>query len=149
MSGSASPGDGAVFHAHAMSDLHALVEFLGRACAKAAIGDDAAFALRLAVEESFTNIMEHGYGGRGGPVAVAIEADADSVRVVLRDEAIAFDPVDAPAADLDATLEEREPGGLGWHLVRQVMDEVRHQPVVPRGNMLTLIKRLPGAAAAD
>ena len=149
MSGIAAPGDASVFHARAMSDLHALAEFLGRACTEAAVGDDAAFAVRLAVEEAFTNIMEHGYRGNGGPVAVAIDADADRVRVVLRDEAIAFDPVDAPAADLDAALEEREPGGLGWHLVRQVMDEVRHQPVVPRGNMLTLIKRLPGAAAAD
>lgn len=148
MSGGGQPGDAAVFHAHAMSDLHALAEFLGRACAEAAIGDDAAFAVRLAVEEAFTNIMEHGYGGRGGPVDVAIEVDGDSVRVVLRDEAIAFDPMDAPAADPGAALGEREPGGLGWHLVRQVMDEVRHQPVVPLGNVLTLIKRLPGAAAA-
>ena len=129
-----------------MSDLHALAEFVARACAEARVGEEAAFAVRLGVEEAFTNIMEHGYRGKGGPVAVAIEADAHGVRVVLRDEAIAFDPVDAPAADLDAALEEREPGGLGWHLVRQVMDEVHHQPIAPRGNVLTLVKRLPAPA---
>jgi anti-sigma regulatory factor (Ser/Thr protein kinase) len=150
MTGADARADGRdVFHAHAMADLHALAAFLERACAEAAIGDDAAFSVRLAVEEAFTNIMEHGYGGHGGPVAVALQADSDSVRVVLRDEAIPFDPVDAPAADPGAALEEREPGGLGWHLVHQVMDEVRHQPIAPRGNMLTLVKRLPSAAPGN
>lgn len=142
----AHDGEDAVFRATAMADLHALADFIGRACEDARVGEEAAFAVRLAVEEAFTNIMEHGYGGKGGPVAVAVEADAQRVRVVLRDEAIAFDPVDAPAADLDAALEAREPGGLGWHLVRQVMDEVHHQPIAPRGNVLTLVKRLPVAA---
>ena len=135
-----------MFTARAMSDLHALMAWVDDACADAGVGDEAAFAVRLAVEEAFTNIMEHGYAGEGGPVEVAIDADPGRVRIVLRDEAAAFDPLDAPAPDLDSALEDREPGGLGWHLVRQVMDEVRHQPVAPRGNMLTLVKRLPGAA---
>lgn len=134
------------FRATAMADLHTLTAFVDAACAEAGVGEDVAFAVRLAVEEAFTNIMEHGYGGDGGPVAVAIDAGAHGVRVVIRDEAPAFDPLHAPAPDLDAALEEREPGGLGWHLVRQVMDTVEHEPATPRGNVLTLTKRLPAAA---
>ena len=137
------------FRAAAMADLHALMAFVDRVCDEARVDADAAFAVRLAVEEAFTNIMEHGYRGEGGPVAVSIDAGAQSVRVVLRDEAPAFDPVDAPAPDLDAALEERDPGGLGWHLVRQVMDQVEHQAATPRGNVLTLTKRLPAAARED
>src|SRR5690606_24989564 len=110
------------FRATAMADLHGLMAFVDRACEEAGVGGEVAFAVRLAVEEAFTNIMEHGYGGDGGPVTVAIDAGAQGVCVVLRDEAPVFDPLHAPAPDLDAALEEREPGGLGWHLVRQVMD---------------------------
>lgn len=137
------------FRATAMADLHALAAFVDAACAEAGVGEDVAFAVRLAVEEAFTNIMEHGYGGDGGPVTVALDADARRVRVVLRDEAPVFDPLDAPAPDLDAALEEREPGGLGWHLVHLVMDAVEHEPATPRGNVLTLTKRLPAAAHED
>lgn len=137
-----------VFKAGAISDLHALMTWVARACGDAGIDGEAAFAVRLAVEEAFTNVMEHGYGGRGGPVSIAFEADARQVQVVMLDEADAFDPAGAPPADTESALEDRLPGGLGWHLVHQVMDEVRHQPLSGRGNVLTLIKRLPATAPA-
>ena len=137
-----------VFRAGDMADLHALMTWVSRACNEAGIDGESAFAVRLAVEEAFTNIMEHGYGGRGGPVSIAFEIDARRVQVVMLDEAAPFDPADAPPADLDAALEDRLPGGLGWHLVHQVMDEVRHQALLKPGNVLTLIKRLPASAPA-
>ena len=131
------------FRAATMADLGALLAFVDEACEPA--GPDATFAVRLAVEEVFTNILAHGYGG-DGPVEVAIEADADRVRVVLRDEAPAFDPGSTAAPDLAADAMDRDPGGLGWHLVRQVMDEVDHAAQGARGNTTTLVKRLPVAA---
>ena len=136
-----------VFRAGEMSDLHALMTWVSRACNDAGIDGESAFAVRLAVEEAFTNVMEHGYGGNGGPVSIAIEFGPGKVQVVMLDEAAPFDPAEAPPADLDAALEDRLPGGLGWHLVHQVMDEVRHQALA-RGNVLTLIKRLPATTPA-
>ena len=136
-----------VFRTCGMPDLHALMTWVSRRCNDAGIDGESAFAVRLAVEEAFTNVMEHGYGGNGGPVSIAIEFDPRKVQVVMLDEAAPFDPADAPPADLDATLEDRLPGGLGWHLVHQVMDEVLHRALA-RGNVVTLIKRLPATGAA-
>jgi len=131
------------FRATRLAELPALLDFVDTACAAA--GPDAGFAVRLAVEEVFTNVLAHGYGGEG-PVDVTIDADTTRIRVLVEDEAPPFHPGDAPPPDLASDALEREPGGLGWHLVRQLMDEVRHAPRDGRGNTCTLVKRLPVAA---
>jgi Anti-sigma regulatory factor (Ser/Thr protein kinase) len=46
------------------------------------------------------------------------------------------------ATDITAPIEQRAIGGLGWHLVQQVMDEVRHSQGGTNGNRVTLVKRL-------
>ena len=37
-----------------------------------------------------------------------------------------FDPLDTESPDTNSSLEERPIGGLGMHLVRNVMDEVAY-----------------------
>ena len=135
------------FRAVAMADLPALAAFVDTACDGLGADGEVRFAVRLAVEEVFTNIIEHGYGGKG-PVLVQVDGGPRHVRVRLSDEAPAFDPVDAPAPDLASPLDERDPGGLGWHLVRQLMDEVEHKRAQPRGNTYTLVKQFPAQAPA-
>ena len=142
MSGT-SPAVGVqVFRASAMADLPALMAFIDGACDALTNDGDARFAVRLAVEEVFTNILEHGYRGNG-PVTVAVDGGPRCIRVRVCDEAPVFDPADAPAPDMASPLEERDPGGLGWHLVQQLMDEVEHKPAPVRGNVFTLVKQLP------
>ena len=133
------------FRALAMTDLPWLAASVDSACDALGADGEVRFAMRLAVEEVFTNIIEHGYGGKG-PVLVEVDGGPRCVRVRLSDEAPAFDPADAPAPDLEAPLAERDPGGLGWHLVHQLMDEVEHKPAPPRGNTYTLVKQLPAPA---
>jgi anti-sigma regulatory factor (Ser/Thr protein kinase) len=124
--------------------LPALLEFIERACAGAELPEDVAFAVRLAAEEACTNVIRHGYRGVApGPVAVDIARDASRVVVTIEDRGLPFDPADAPAPPADASAEDRPLGGLGWHLIRQVMDEVHHAHAAPRGNTLTLVKHIP------
>lgn len=136
------------FAAASPQDLAAVLALVDQACAGA--DADAAFAVRLAAEEVFSNILEHGYGGAGGWVAVAVGRGDGHLRLVLCDEAAMFDPACAPAPPAAGLpLEERAAGGLGWHLVHQLMDEVTHAPRQPRGNTYTLVKRLPATTPAD
>jgi serine/threonine-protein kinase RsbW len=143
----ATPGAN-VFRANAMADLPALLAFVDAACDALQADGDVRFAVRLAVEEVFTNILEHGYRGNGR-VEIVVDGGAGDgsgrrcVRVRLHDRAPPFDPADAPAPDLDSPLEERDPGGLGWHLVRQLLDALEHRPGVAGGNTYTLVKQLP------
>lgn len=143
-------GDEDVFHANGMEDLAALTAFVERACARVDAGEDAVSELRLATEEVFANILAHGYGNRPGRVTVRVDATPARVVVCLSDDAPDFDPASAAAPDLDAGWEERRLGGLGWHLVHQVMDQVSREPGERGGNVYTLVKNLvapqPGTA---
>lgn len=122
-------------------DLPELLAFVDAQCARAAVPEPTTFAVRLAAEEAFMNTLRHGYGGEPGPVRLTLEHAPDRVTLTLTDRAPPFDPADAPRPDLDADVDERTEGGLGLHLIRELMDEVHHR-TGPEGNVLTLIKYL-------
>jgi serine/threonine-protein kinase RsbW len=115
--------------------------FVEDACRAAAADPAACAELRLAVDEACTNVVEHAYGGAGGPIRVSFEADGELVRVVISDRGAAFDPLSLPSADVDSGWQERRIGGLGWHLIRRSVDEINYEPDPSGGNRLTLVKR--------
>lgn len=96
--------------------------------------------VELAVEELLVNVIEHGYKGKGGDVELGLEASGDLLTLRIIDQALAFDPTQALEPDLDVPLEEREKGGMGIHLVKNLMDAIRYQRDGNR-NVLTLEKR--------
>ena len=138
---SAPAGDEIVRTAE-LGNLPALLDFAQRACARAGAAEPEAFAVRLALEEVITNIVVHGYaGGPPGPVRLSVRHEPRALVFTVSDNARPFDPGTAAAPDLTSGWEERRVGGLGWHLVRQMMDEVRYE-AAPGENRLTLVKRL-------
>lgn len=121
--------------------LEEIQRFVEEGCRRAGAGDGVAFDMRLAVDEACTNIAEHGYGGKPGPIGLVLEARPGEFRVAITDRARPFAPERVPAADVSADLEAREPGGLGWHLIRQVTDEVAYKSDPGQGNCLILTRR--------
>jgi len=101
----------------------------------------------LAVDEAVTNVILHGYGGRGGPVEIEVSGRPGELVIRLRDHARPFDPTGMPAPDLTGPAEERRPGGLGVHLIRQVMDQLIYRRPEEGGNELILIKLAAGTRA--
>jgi anti-sigma regulatory factor (Ser/Thr protein kinase) len=94
-------------------------EFVVDVCTRAGAAPDDCFALKLAVDEACTNIVEHGYGSdRDGAIALTVEIGDGEARVVLVDTGRPFSPEEAPRPDLDADWSDRPVGGLGWHLIR-------------------------------
>jgi anti-sigma regulatory factor (Ser/Thr protein kinase) len=137
-------GRAAITCAGRLESLAPLLAFVDRACADAGLAGEDAFAVRLAVEEVCTNIITHGYGGGAAePVSLAASRRPDALVVTVEDRAPLFDPADAPEPDLAADWSARPIGGVGWHLVRELMDEVHHEPAGEGGNRVTLVKYLP------
>lgn len=121
-----------------------MLAFLEQRIEAAGLDMDVAFAFQLAVEEVCTNVIKHGYAesGQEGPVTLSFHADDEQATAVITDRAPPFDPSSAPPPDLDSPWEERRIGGLGWHLVNQVMDEVCYDAPPDGGNRVTLVKHL-------
>lgn len=98
--------------------------------------------LLVAAEEAFTNIFKHAYE-HGGTVEVAVRTEPGSVSLTLVDEGRPFDPHSLPPPDLEAAPEDREVGGLGVHLMLNLVNEVRYRREEGK-NMLMLIMSIGG-----
>ena len=102
--------------------------------------------INLALEEAVSNVMLYAYPGRNdGKVFVefakAKDEQGEKLIFTISDSGIPFDPTAKPEADITLSAEERAIGGLGIHLVRKLMDEIRYERQDEK-NILTLVKIL-------
>lgn len=99
-------------------------------------------SLNVALDELLTNALSHGRAGRDPcSVTVEVELDEERVTVILTDDGTPFDPFKQDAPDTSLSVEERPIGGLGLHLVGQLMDEVSYQRREGH-NVVVLVKQL-------
>ena len=113
--------------------------------------DELTMPINLALEEAVTNVMLYAYPGRSGQLMVECTKTINSstnqpinsstLTFTITDSGIPFDPTAREEVDTSLSAEERPIGGLGIHLVRQIMDEVRYERIDDK-NILTLIKRI-------
>ncbi len=123
-----------------LTDMPAILSFVETACLDAQVNPDLLFDLQLAVEEACSNVIEHAYRGRGGQLSVRFETDDSDVIITLQDQGQAFNPERVAAPDTKRPLSKRPVGGLGLHLMRTLMDEVRFT-FAPGHNTLVMVKR--------
>lgn len=101
----------------------------------------------IVFDELLSNIVRHAYPDDAAHVIECeIRRDDASIVATIVDDGDSFNPLEYPVPDTSAPLEERAVGGVGLHLVRRMMDDMRYERRDGR-NVLTLIKSLaaPGA----
>ena len=98
--------------------------------------------LRLAVEEAVVNVIEYAYpADTEGSVDITMMFDGHWLKVVIDDSGVAFDPTIEKKADTTLSVEERRVGGLGIHLVRELMDSINYERIDGH-NILTMKKKV-------
>ena len=103
--------------------------------------DDLVFRVNLVLEELVLNIIDYGQDGRDPDIALEVASEDDSIRIELSDRGRPFDPLTrGPRAGPDRALAERSMGGLGVHLTKTLMDEVRYSRAACR-NRLSIVTR--------
>lgn len=104
---------------------------------------EAAFAVRLCLEELIVNVITHGLENDPGHVIrVRVTVSGRWLEIRLKDDAPAFDPfTEATSPGLTLGVDERPVGGLGIHFVLRTMDDCRWL-YIDGGNLIVLRKRL-------
>jgi serine/threonine-protein kinase RsbW len=103
-----------------------IVDFTAQVFARRGYDSSLLPAVDFAIEELFTNSVKYG-GGSSSPIVVGIAAIDGGVQVTLVDADVPpFDVTLAPDADLSLPIDQRVPGGLGLHLTRRLVDDIKY-----------------------
>jgi serine/threonine-protein kinase RsbW len=98
-------------------ELGALLQAVATWAAAAGVAAAPAGRLGLVVDELAANVVAHGAARQ---ISVAVEPRPGALRISVADDGRPFDPLALPPPDTSESLESRQIGGLGVHLVRRL-----------------------------
>ena len=131
--------------ANDLQELAGVAEKIDAFCEEREISPEIAYAVNLSIDEILTNTISYGYDDdEPHRIEIVLRRQGDSLVVAIVDDSAPFDLSETPEADVEATLEDRDVGGLGLFLVHQMMDGVEYERAEGR-NIVTLTKRTAGA----
>ena len=119
-----------------------LTAFVDAVCEAVGFNSTLTMKMNLAIEEAVVNVMNYAYP-RGTKGDVTIEALSNDVRLkfTIIDSGTPFDPTGHSDVDTTLSAQDRPIGGLGIHLVRNIMDSINYERI-DNLNVLTLRKKL-------
>ena len=114
--------------------------FVDEVCKDMGCDMETTMRMNLAIEEAVVNVIDYAYpSGTVGSIDIKVTIYDNHMEFVISDSGTPFDPTKKEDVDISLPVEERRIGGLGIHLVRQLMDKINYERKDGR-NILTLIK---------
>ena len=98
--------------------------------------------VQVVSEELLSNIIFYAYEDkRDYEIEITVDTIEEQLKLTIVDDGLPFNPLEAEKPDTSLALQDREIGGLGIHLVINLMDEVTYER---RGeqNVITLTKEI-------
>ena len=124
-----------------IEEIPLLAEFVEEVCEIVGFDMSTTMSINLALEEAVVNVMSYAYpSGTTGNVNIEAMANDKRLKFVISDWGTPFDPTAEKEVDTSLSAEERPIGGLGIHLVRQIMDSINYERIDGK-NVLTLRKK--------
>jgi len=105
------------------------------------IASPIAYSVQLAIEELFTNILKYQSDGKSDVVVSLEKSDTKLVIQLLDFDSEPFDLTESKDINTHEYIQRKEPGGLGIHLVKQMVDSIDYQ-YNNRTTTITLTKHL-------
>ena len=125
-----------------ISEISKLATFIGELSEDLDFTPELNFNLNLVLEEAISNVILYAYGKEEQKeISLVAYLSDNNLVFVLTDSGMEFDPTKVPDADVTLSAEEREIGGLGIYLIRQIMNTVEYQRIDGK-NVLTMRKEL-------
>lgn len=95
-----------------------------------------------ALVEWITNVISYAYDdAREHWIEIRFLTAPGQARVEVEDDGREFNPLTRPPVETSVPLEQRAVGGLGIHMIRQMMDSVEYRREAGR-NILTMTRRM-------
>lgn len=130
-----------------LAEISRLTEAFESLAGELRLSSAATFELTLVLDELVTNVINYGGIPPGGErIRIEFRADDTALEITIADPGKPFDPRNAKPPDTDAALEDRKIGGLGVHLVRNMVDTFAYRYEDGR-NLVTLLKRIDRSPA--
>jgi serine phosphatase RsbU (regulator of sigma subunit)/anti-sigma regulatory factor (Ser/Thr protein kinase) len=117
-------------------------------CGSAGLSSRDTQAILLATEEAATNIIRHAYLYQKGVLRLRIVIYPRLVVFSFIDFGRSFQPDASGTVDLQKLVESGRKGGLGFYMIRKIMDSVQYISSAGR-NELRMIKRIDQPAGGD
>jgi len=97
--------------------------------------------VNIVLDELLSNIVKYGFPeDKKGMIDITLELfSTGKLTIVLSDQGIPFNPFQIAPPQLNIPIEEREIGGLGIHLVKELMDEYTYERTLDL-NIVSMIK---------
>ncbi|MBN2012442.1 ATP-binding protein [candidate division KSB1 bacterium] len=129
-----------------LKSLTEISEFIRSNMTGMGICHDKIAEVQIAVDEAFTNIIQHSrpiYNNRNaGSIEITCLKSRENFQIKIKNYGEPFDPISAEInPDLTTDLIERKVGGLGIHFIKNLLDDLKYEYFEPGGyEVLTMVK---------
>lgn len=104
--------------------LSAAIERIGR---EHALAQKPLVQLQVTLDEIVSNVIKYAWPEGGShEIRIRITVDAGKVKVDVADDGMSFDPRNTAPPAPPPSGKKRRPGGVGLHMVRQLMDSFEY-----------------------
>jgi anti-sigma regulatory factor (Ser/Thr protein kinase) len=123
-----------------IENLNSVLEFVGKRLEEIQCPPKTQTQITIAVEEIFVNIAYYAYNPILGAATILVSVK-DNVVIEFQDNGRPYNPLEKEDPDITKSIQEREVGGLGIFMVKNIMDtvEYRHEE---NKNILTIKKKV-------
>lgn len=123
-------------------NLEIVRDFVATIASKSGFGIDDVNKIELAVDEACANVIKHAYQNQNSQnkIHLIVQLEFDKITVIIADEGKGFDIHKIKDLNLDEYIAEMRVGGLGIHLMKNLMDEVKFERIASKRNEVRMIK---------
>ena len=123
-----------------ISELEKVAQFIEEIGEELGLSMELQMNLNLVMEEMVTNVIFYAYPeGDVEDIELLAKSDGKELTFVLSDQGKEFDPTAKEDTDLDVNPADRELGGMGIFIVKNIMNKVTYQRLEGK-NLLTMTK---------
>jgi serine/threonine-protein kinase RsbW/sigma-B regulation protein RsbU (phosphoserine phosphatase) len=123
-----------------IEEIRRICDHVTEFCTDNGISEEKFHDIVLILDEIVTNVISYAYPDEDQhDFILDISKENDRIVIKLVDSGIPFDPLDKSDPDVDSAIEERQIGGLGIFLVKQLAETVEYSRTDDNNQLLITV----------